>query len=56
MPVLSKWCMFATYPVLFTSRATSAKCAFQIAATGSGSFHIGARSLTPADNVFGIPV
>jgi alpha-L-arabinofuranosidase len=44
---------YAKYPVSFTSRADTAQGAFEIAATGSGSFHIGATSLMPADNVSG---
>ena len=44
---------YAKYPVSFTSRADTAQGAFEIAAMGSGSFHIGATSLMPADNVSG---
>jgi alpha-N-arabinofuranosidase len=44
---------YTKYPVAFTSRANTSQGAFEIAATGNGSFHIGATSLMPADNVSG---
>src|ERR1035437_5500271 len=44
---------YAKYPLSFTSTADTTQGAFEIAATGSGSFHIGATSLMPADNVSG---
>ena len=44
---------YAKYPLTFTSRADTTQGAFEITATGSGSFHIGATSLMPADNVSG---
>jgi len=44
---------YAKYPLTFTSRADTTQGAFEITATGIGSFHIGATSLMPADNVSG---
>jgi alpha-N-arabinofuranosidase len=44
---------YAKYPVSFNSRADTTQGAFEIVATGSGSFHIGATSLMPADNISG---
>ena len=44
---------YASFPVKFTPRSDSSKGRFEIAGTGQGSFHIGAASLMPADNVSG---
>ncbi len=44
---------YAKYPLAFTSQADTSQGALEISATGSGSFHIGAASLMPADNVSG---
>ena len=44
---------YVKYPLKFTAKADTTQGAFEIAATGSGSFHIGAVSLMPADNVSG---
>lgn len=40
-------------PLSFTSKADSSDATLEISGTGSGSFHIGAVSLMPADNVHG---
>jgi alpha-N-arabinofuranosidase len=44
---------FKTFPLSFVSQADSEDAALEITATGSGTFHIGAVSLMPADNVEG---
>ncbi len=44
---------YKKFPLSFTARADTDKARFQIAGTGSGSFHVGTVSLMPADNVQG---
>lgn len=44
---------YEKYPLRFTAGADTPKGALEIAATGRGSFHIGAVSLMPADNISG---
>jgi hypothetical protein len=44
---------YASFPLKFTPRSDSNEGRFEIAGTGQGSFHIGAASLMPADNVSG---
>jgi alpha-L-arabinofuranosidase len=44
---------YEKYPVKFTAGADTTAGSFEIAATGTGSMHIGAASLMPADNVEG---
>lgn len=44
---------YTKFPVKFTAKADTAEGRFEIDATGSGAFHIGAASLMPADNVSG---
>jgi len=44
---------YAKYPLAFTTPVDTSQGAFEIAATGSGSFHIGTASLMPADNISG---
>ncbi len=44
---------YRTIPLSFVSKADTTDAAFEIAGTGSGSFHVGAVSLMPADNVEG---
>ena len=44
---------YAKFPLKFTSNTDTAEGRFEIVATGSGSFHIGAASLMPADNISG---
>jgi len=51
--VLIRTAGYTKYPVSFTSKADTTQGGFEIAATGSVSFHIGATSLMPADNVSG---
>ncbi|MGD0966085.1 MAG: alpha-N-arabinofuranosidase [Candidatus Acidiferrales bacterium] len=44
---------YAKYPFSFTAGADSDDARFEIAGTGNGSFHIGAVSLMPSDNMYG---
>ncbi len=44
---------YKKFPLSFTSGADSGAGTFEIVGTGSGSFHIGAVSLMPADNIDG---
>lgn len=51
IPPLSR--TFAKFPLKFTAGADNNDARIEIAGTGEGSFHIGAISLMPADNVHG---
>jgi len=53
IPIKSIRREYAKYPFSFTADADSDDATFEIAGTGKGSFHIGAVSLMPADNVYG---
>ncbi len=44
---------YAKFPLNFTAQADSENARLEIVGTGKGSFHIGAVSLMPADNVQG---
>jgi len=44
---------YAKFPLKFTAKTDSNEGRFEIVGTGSGTFHIGAVSLMPADNVSG---
>lgn len=44
---------YAKYPLAFTSGADTDEGRLEIKGTGKGSFHIGAVSLMPADNLYG---
>jgi alpha-L-arabinofuranosidase len=44
---------YAKFPFKFTPKVDSSEGRLEIVGTGSGSFHIGAASLMPADNVSG---
>jgi alpha-N-arabinofuranosidase len=44
---------YAKYPLSFTAGADTENATLEIVGTGTGSFHIGAASLMPADNVDG---
>jgi alpha-L-arabinofuranosidase len=44
---------YRKFPLHFTSRADSSDAALEITGTGAGSFHIGAVSLMPDDNLDG---
>ena len=45
--------VYAKFPLKFTAGADSNDARIEIAGTGQGSFHIGAVSLMPADNIHG---
>ncbi len=44
---------YATFPLAFKALGDNSDGRLEIAGTGQGSFHIGAVSLMPADNIFG---
>ena len=44
---------FARFPLSFTAGADSEDARLEIVGTGKGTFHIGAVSLMPADNLYG---
>ena len=44
---------YAKYPLKFTAGADTTDGRFEVVASGTGTFHIGAVSLMPADNVSG---
>ena len=44
---------YQTVPVSFTAQADASDAALEIAGTGAGTFHVGAVSLMPADNLSG---
>jgi alpha-N-arabinofuranosidase len=45
--------VYKKYPLSFTSKADTQEAIIEVTGTGSGSFHIGAISLMPADNIEG---
>ena len=51
IPPLSR--AYAKFPLKFTAGADNNNARIEVAGTGQGSFHIGAVSLMPADNVHG---
>ncbi len=53
LPITGLQTAFAKFLLKFTAGADTANGRLEIAATGSGSFHVGAVSLMPADNVRG---
>lgn len=44
---------YARFPLKFTSQADTEEARLEIVGTGTGSFHVGAVSLMPADNIQG---
>jgi alpha-N-arabinofuranosidase len=44
---------YAKFPLKFNPKVDSSEGRFEIVGTGTGSFHIGAASLMPADNISG---
>ena len=44
---------YKTFPLAFTAQADTTDAALEITGAGAGSFHIGAVSLMPADNIQG---
>jgi alpha-L-arabinofuranosidase len=53
VPVAGLTAAYRTVPLSFVSQADATDAALEIVGTGSGSFHVGAVSLMPADNVEG---
>jgi len=53
IPIAALRAAYTKFPLHFTAGADSADAALEITGSGSGSFHIGAVSLMPADNVNG---
>lgn len=53
VPVVGLAAGYRTVPLRFLSQADATDAAFEVTGTGSGSFHVGAVSLMPADNVEG---
>ncbi len=53
VPVAGLTGAYRTIPLSFVSQADTTDAALEIVGTGSGSFHVGAVSLMPADNVKG---
>ncbi len=53
IPVSGLQAAYAKFPLQFTAGGDSDDGRMEIAATGSGSFHVGAVSLMPADNIRG---
>lgn len=53
IPIQSVGAEYATYPLNFTAGADTQEATIEIVGTGAGSFHIGAASLMPADNIDG---
>ena len=53
IPIPSAGSKYATYPFSFTAGANTQDAALEIAGIGTGSFHIGAVSLMPGDNIDG---
>jgi alpha-N-arabinofuranosidase len=51
--ILSVHATYAKFPLKFTAQSDSDEGRIEISGTGSGSFHVGAVSLMPADNVHG---
>ena len=51
LPPLSS--AYRKFPFRFTAKADASDASLEIAATGTGNFHIGAVSLMPADNIDG---
>ncbi len=53
VPVPGLAAAYRTVPLSFVAQADTTDAALEIVGTGSGSFHVGAVSLMPADNVEG---
>jgi len=53
LPVAGLTAAWAKYPLKFTAGADNNAATLEIAGTGSGTFHVGAVSLMPADNIKG---
>jgi alpha-L-arabinofuranosidase len=53
VPVGALGSAYATFPLRFTARADSENALLEVSGAGGGSFHVGAVSLMPEDNVEG---
>jgi alpha-N-arabinofuranosidase len=53
IPIAGVGTSYAKFPFKFTAGADTDNGRIEVAATGQGSFHIGAVSLMPADNIHG---
>jgi alpha-N-arabinofuranosidase len=53
IPINTLHAAYARFPLKFTAAADSDDARIEITGTGTGSFHVGAVSLMPADNVYG---
>ena len=53
VPITSLGAAYAKFPLKFTAGADNNNARIEISGTGQGSFHIGAVSLMPADNIRG---
>ena len=53
IPISAMHAAYAKFPLKFTASADSDDARLEITGTGTGSFHVGAVSLMPADNVHG---
>lgn len=53
VPITTLTAAYAKFPLKFTAAADSDNARIEISGTGQGSFHIGAVSLMPADNIRG---
>lgn len=53
IPIKASGSDYAKYPLAFTAGGDSDDATLEIVGTGSGTFHIGAVSLMPADNING---
>ncbi len=53
VPITGLTAAYRTVPLRFVSGADTTDAALEVVGTGSGSFHVGAVSLMPADNVEG---
>jgi alpha-L-arabinofuranosidase len=53
VPITAMGASYAKFPLKFTAGADNNNARLEILGTGQGSFHIGAVSLMPADNIHG---
>jgi alpha-N-arabinofuranosidase len=53
VPLAAVTAAYETFPLSFVAQADASDAALEITGTGSGSVHVGAASLMPADNIEG---
>jgi alpha-N-arabinofuranosidase len=53
IPIPALDAAYAKFPLKFTSQVDTEEARLEITGTGTGSFHVGAVSLMPADNIHG---